>query len=206
MSSLEGELICRFMEKSDDLGGLLECLLSPINKPYRPHMTTNQFARLCIEKGDIYDEAGDWSLKPCIFLDNGICRIYEVRPFSCRALVSLSDCQNEGAACMPPVLVTLNTIVHQIIEHLSLGGWWGNMLDVLPHVLMLRGVVDRRDLSREFVLRDAEPLPGFLVQEKERPVVQKYLDEIGQVLQKFEVGEIRGEVKTIQQYLANCHV
>ncbi len=202
MSSLEGELICQYMERSANMQRFTDLLMQSENKPFRPGMTTNQFARSCIEQNEIPVAEGNWSFEPCIFLENGICGIYEVRPFSCRAFVSLSDCRQEGTASVPPVLITLNTLMHQIIEHLSVGGWWGNMLDVLPQLLMQRQAVAQKRLSRESVLLVSEKIPGLLVSEKERPVVQKNLGGIGQVLQKFSEGEIHEEVRDLQKCLA----
>ena len=91
--------------------------------------------------------------------------------------------------------------MHQIIEHLSVGGWWGNMLDVLPQILLQRHVVEQSGFSQESALLTPETIPGFLVSEKERPIVRKYLDGIEQIMHNFIKGEIHEEVKALQKCL-----
>lgn len=197
MSSLEGEFVYTYLERVGELQKITQLLGGMEKNLFRPGMTTNQLARHCLEQRDIPDEKGDWSFEVCPFLENGICGIYEVRPFGCRALVSVSQCSAEGAAFMPPVLITLNTLMHQIIEHLSVGGCWGNMLDVLPQIFKQRGLVKSKGFSEKSVLCAPEAMPGFLVSEKERPAVRKYLEGIGNVLQKHTEGEIQGEVNEL---------
>ena len=203
MSALEGELIYRHLESKAALQKFAALLAGSDHKPLRPEMTTNHFVRSFMASPEEIPVAGDgWSFEPCPFLENGSCRIYAVRPFACRAFVSLDDCRLAGTASVPPVLVTLNTLMQQIIEHLSIGGCWGNMLDVLARRLLPTQVAGQEGLRREAVLLDSETIPAFLVAEKERPVVQKYLDGIGQVLQRFATGEIQQEVKALQKCLS----
>lgn len=96
-----------------------------------PKMTTNGFARLCMEGKDIPEEENSPLAGPCPLLENHLCTIYEARPFGCRALISKASCQEQGYASVSPRVLTLNTIFLQTIEHLDQTGITGNLSDML---------------------------------------------------------------------------
>jgi Fe-S-cluster containining protein len=104
-------------------------------KRYIPQMTTNQFARLCMEGKDIPDEENDPSWGKCPLLENDLCTVYDVRPFGCRALISQTDCRDTGFAQMPPWMLTVNNLFLQAIEHLDQNGYSGNLSDMLQMTL-----------------------------------------------------------------------
>ncbi|PID73150.1 MAG: hypothetical protein CSB33_05210 [Desulfobacterales bacterium] len=67
----------------------------------------------------------------CRLLANDRCSLYEGRPFACRCMMSVSRCRPGGAAEMPPLIMSINTVVIQTIEHVDQGGFTGNIADVL---------------------------------------------------------------------------
>jgi len=129
---------------------------------YRPTYSINQLAEACLQNRLLPEDAGVHLTGSCIFLDKrGWCRIYEHRPFACRAMVSRVRCSPGGEADMPSFLVTINLAMHQIIEHLDRGGITGALPDVL--VAFGDGVV--ASLARGVKNR---PWPGFLVAPEEQ--------------------------------------
>jgi hypothetical protein len=100
-------------------------------KRYLPKMTTNQFARLCREGKDIPEEENDPSWGKCPLLVDDLCSIYDARPFGCRALMSQVSCRQKGYAQVPPIVLTLNNLFLQYIEHMDRDGFFGNLADML---------------------------------------------------------------------------
>lgn len=160
----------------------------------RVKRTTNGFARLCLGKeaaGD--DEDANWNIGSCPFLHGDICEIYRVRPFSCRSFASRTDCAASGASTLPERIVTLNTVVMQLIEHLGQGQMWGNLIDILfalcddaknSDLLNQLRKKERVKEAKAKVLR-AERIPGFLLMPGEENEVEGllrtiYQEKIGQ--------------------------
>ncbi|MFO7988913.1 MAG: YkgJ family cysteine cluster protein [Thermodesulfobacteriota bacterium] len=100
-------------------------------KRYIPKMSTNRFARLCMEDADLPEEENDPAWGKCPLLENDLCTIYDVRPFGCRAMVSESYCRDTGSAQMPSWVLTVNNLFLQAIEHLDQDGYFGNLSDML---------------------------------------------------------------------------
>ncbi len=167
MSSLEGELILDFIRENDRENWLADQLAGRAagNKPEL--VTTNQYARACLEHIDIMEDAPiGWNFAPCVFLLENICSIYEVRPFGCRSFISLEQCTGSSGAEIAPIHLAVNTVFTQINEHLcSDGGYWGNMVDILVYLMAddTSGPVDN--------LQSAQPVPGFLLEPGEIKVV-----------------------------------
>ncbi|MCF6249529.1 MAG: hypothetical protein L3J69_19565 [Desulfobacula sp.] len=55
-------------------------------------MTTNMFARLCMEGQPLPEEENDPSRGVCPFWVDDKCSIYDVRPLGCRAFLSTVSC------------------------------------------------------------------------------------------------------------------
>lgn len=101
-------------------------------KRYRPRLTTNGFAALCMKGEEIRDEENDPSWGKCPLLtEEQACPIYEKRPFGCRALLSEMSCSETGYAQIPPLILTINNIFMQYIEHLDAEGFSGNFTDMI---------------------------------------------------------------------------
>ncbi len=132
---------------------------------FMPTMTTNRLARYCLRRQEPPEEQGMHAPGKCPLLGrDGLCRVYENRPFACRAMSSDQRCQDDGEAVMPPFLYTINLVFYQLIEHLDSKGTSGNMLD------MLTGNNGNRVANT--------PFPGFLITETEKAPLQRLLKTI----------------------------
>jgi len=98
-------------------------------KRFQPIITTNKIADLCIQGKELPDETIDRSWESCPLLINDECPIYEVRPFSCRCMVSKTNCIDKAE--MDPFILTVNNVFLQYIEHIDQHGFSGNLTDVL---------------------------------------------------------------------------
>lgn len=132
VTSLEAFRIARKIsdEKRTDL---LEALEKTSLLPrFIPKTTANGFAAIMMSGADEPEEIVDPSWKPCPFLDSqGICGIYDARPFNCRCMHSEQKCEEDGFSVLPPFVVTLNNVFLQYIEHLDKNGFFANMTDAV---------------------------------------------------------------------------
>lgn len=131
LTSLEAALMITALSQQEK-----KDLLTRINdhfpaKRYQPKMTTNRFARLCMEGRDIPEEKNDSSWGKCPLLVDDMCSLYDVRPFGCRALMSEIQCRKNGYAQMPPLALTINDLFLQYIEQADVQGVFGNLSDML---------------------------------------------------------------------------
>jgi Fe-S-cluster containining protein len=183
MTAVEGEVIHRLIRENDREGWLAGKLQAK-GETERPRMTTNDFAGACLQGEDVQPEQHG-NMSPCPFLEHGCCRIYEVRPFSCRCFASEQRCLSGTSALLPEYYLSASTAVMQIIEHLGQGEYWGNMLDVLS---ALCDLPENRsyatllppsfaDQSRFQVIK-AKPLPGFLLLDWEMEKIAPLLNAI----------------------------
>ncbi len=141
---------------------------------YRPRLTTNHVADLCLRQQEVPNDPGEHGPGPCPLLsEDGLCIFYEYRPFACRAMISASKCSPDGEAEMDQFLVSVNLALYQILEHLDQGGIYGNMLDLLLriHGDKVDGLLENRNL------------PGFLV----RPWETKHFEKFLLKLSRFDV-------------------
>lgn len=180
LTTLEGEIILQYLKDNDrDVSDMLSSMQAQYRLSYWPRMTTNQFARHCLDGKDFEEGAepeASWNLGPCFFLDKGCCSIYPARPFSCRAMVSQKHCDQGGAAEMASELVTLNSMWLQLIEHLDQGGYWGNMVDVLANLAdqqMGEATAPIGDNAQRLLKN--QPLPGFLIPPEEQEATSRAL-------------------------------
>ncbi len=180
MTTLEGTLIVDFIaDKADP--SIRERLNSAAVNAGKPSLTTNDFAKKCLamEGVDEEEEYESWNFNPCVFLNKSkSCSIYPVRPFNCRCFLSSSPCQDQGYARVEPLIITLNSLYLQIIEHVDQGGYWGNMNEVLYYLLKKNQEPDT-DPAR-FKLLPCRPSPGFLIPPEEKEEVLKSLNRLFQ--------------------------
>jgi len=174
MTSLEGELILDFVNVRGGEKWLFDKLARTTPGKMRSRMTTNQFAEACLNQQTVdCDALGCWDFTPCVFLDESACSIYEARPFGCRSFGSLAECTAERAAEIAPIHLTVNTVFSQIVEHLdSDNGFWSLMADIL-HSLAAKEAM----ITKPYLLK-ARPVPGFLLEDWEIPVVSDLLHKL----------------------------
>ncbi len=183
MTAVEGELILRYIRNKKLEHEFAERLQSARPRK-RPKMTTNDFARACLQ-GKTYDFEEPSPDKKCPFLEENLCMIYPVRPFACRMMISKHQCAEGQAASLSDNYLAAATAVMQIIEHLGQKEYWGNMLDILPALCDItehHTIASR--LNKVVILQarmrtlTAKPLPGFLFTEEEEQTVVPLLQTI----------------------------
>ena len=151
-------------------------------KRYIPEMTTNGFARMCMENIDIPEEENDPSWGACPLLEDDLCTVYEARPFGCRSLLSEVHCGQDGYARIPPLGLTLNTLFLQAIEHLDEKGFSGNLSDMLLFFLSEKGVDDMTDRSNDItgkrVFMRNEKIPVLMVPPEHQKTFKTLIREL----------------------------
>jgi Fe-S-cluster containining protein len=174
MTSLEGGEILDFIKIKGREEWLIEKLAQVTSEKSKAAITTNQFAESCLRHQEVDgDTLGSWDFTPCIFLEDNICLIYEVRPFGCRSFGSLVQCATNRVAEITPIHLTVNTVFTQVIEQISSdGGYWSTMANIL------KSLVSSKALNGNIYLLPARPVPGFLLEPNEVQVVQVLLEQL----------------------------
>jgi Fe-S-cluster containining protein len=131
LTTLEGYRIVEDMISSgqshllENLQGLLK------SKRFQPQLTINGLAELCMQAKEPPEELSDPVWGPCALLKDDDCPVYPVRPFGCRCMVSKQNCKETGYADMDPLVLTVNNVYLQYIEHIDANGFTGNLADIL---------------------------------------------------------------------------
>lgn len=112
---------------------LMELLKKDADKPRQiPTYTINGLTDMCMAGQDVPEEPSDPGWGACPLLsEEGLCQVYEARPFACRSMVSQSRCENEGFAEMDDLTLTINNALMQYVEHTDDNGLTGNLTDML---------------------------------------------------------------------------
>ena len=131
MTTIEGYLIADHMISNGQADVFENIRAKRSKNRFKPKITTNRLADLCMKGDDPPEEEKKHSNKSCPVLKDILCPIYEVRPFGCRCLISTHDCNKKGYAEVDPFVMTLNTLFMQFIEHIDSKGFSGNFADVL---------------------------------------------------------------------------
>jgi len=183
ITALEGEIILRFII-DNNIEQWFAGKLQEDKTHHRPKMTTNDFARACLQERDV-DFAAIPGRTPCPFLEDNVCRIYPARPFGCRMMISERTCSADTPALVPNHYLSASSAVAQIIEHLGQKEYWGNMLDVLPALCDIseyRTIASHLNttvmMQGRLQTLTAKPLPGFLFTEAEEKTVSPLLQLI----------------------------
>lgn len=191
ITAVEGEAILRYILAEDMSLWLAEKLTSPrTHQP--PKITTNDFALACLEGRDV-DPDAPHNPSICPFLEKNLCRIYPVRPFSCRLFISQKTCSAMNPALVSDYYLEAATAVSQLIEHLGQKEYWGNMLDVLPALLDISEFKEIADhlgtiqiIHARMQTLTAKPLPGFLLSEE-------HSEKVAPLLQTIFAAEVEGK-------------
>ena len=148
---------------------------------YLPKMTTNRFARLCVQGKKIPEEDNDPSWGACPILEDSMCSLYETRPFGCRALMSQVSCEKKGYAKIPPFVLSVNNVFVQYIEHMDQNGFSGNLSDMLT--LFLSDRLAGHRLGSSAVANDEhfvfnEKIAVLMVPPEHRQRIRPLLDQL----------------------------
>ena len=128
-TSLEAEMI------KNKIGSSLKTKLQDyINyERFQPKTTTNTIANLAIDDIDPPEEFIPSDTEKCPFLEDNECIIYNIRPLSCRVLLSFKDCTKTRAAEIDERTMSINTVFQQYVELMDHKGISGNMIDLIVH-------------------------------------------------------------------------
>ena len=122
----------------------------------------------------------------CPLLETNECSVYSVRPFGCRSLVSRERCATTGAADMPPLILTINNVFMQYIEHLDAQGFSGNLSDM---VLFLgreaAGSAKATPAGEENGFIENHPAPLLMVPPEHKETIQPLVQAISRI---FDAG------------------
>jgi Fe-S-cluster containining protein len=145
---------------------------------FRPRLTTNQIAGLCMADQDVPDEAMAPDAGQCPLLTRLECPIYDHRPFGCRCMVSKVRCDSTGYANMDEIVLTVNNLFLQYIEHIDVPGLSGNFIDVLT---FLCDEDNRRHYRSGELTEDHRhlisnaPIPAVMIPPRHRQKIQPIL-------------------------------
>ena len=178
----EAELIHKYIVEHNKSEWLADILATHRTGATRPKMTTNDFAKACIDGKDVDPGSAD-DLTPCLFLKDGACQIYDVRPFTCRSFASATTCGPDQPAIVTETYAATITAISQIVEHLGQKEYWGLLFDVLTAMSDISAYKESAEKIGESAAMDcrmrtltAKPLVGFLLTEKDwqeaEPLIQ----------------------------------
>lgn len=190
LTSLEGFFLIEHIDKKKSSGSnerFEDVLKKTVSLPrFIPRTTANGFASLMMSGVEEPDELIDPSWTPCPFLGiDGVCGVYDARPFNCRCMHSEEKCESGGYSVLSPFVVTLNNVFLQYIEHLDKKGFVSNLSDMCLWMAdsgNRQSYSDGRlsDLPSDFVMCMAMP---FIMappehQDRLRPIL-KSLSDVG---------------------------
>ena len=179
-TTLEGWLIHDHLRSGGTVTGTaMEALpdIAPASR-FRPRVTINRMAQLCMQGRPLPDEPIDPAAGRCPLIEEDVCPIYEVRPFGCRAMVSTVACDLGGEASMPPLILSVNNIVMQFIEALDQPGATGNLIDVLQYLSdpdRRRAYEKQEDPAWPSLLVPNQSIPVLMIPPEHREAVQPLL-------------------------------
>lgn len=178
VTTLEAHRLYTHLRGSD--GETMDKLSASDSPPFRPTYTTNDFAAACFEHKELPEENPGPVVSPCPFLSKDRCSLYDARPFACRAFLSLNNCGLTGQAEIPSALASVIGVCQQIIEHIDVDGYYGNLTDML----LILGKNDRAPAytrGEDLGIADmppTKPLPGFLIPPEDRQEVSAFLSRL----------------------------
>ncbi|MEE4242620.1 MAG: YkgJ family cysteine cluster protein [Desulfopila sp.] len=170
ITALEGHRILEYIQ-NQKTAGWFAGRMNPLQPLPSPRQTINEYiAAILNGDEDAAPPAVDFQ-EHCPFLENEMCAIYPVRPFSCRCFYSTTPCALQQTATVPDSHLYVSMAMQQIIEHLGQFDWWGNMIEVIavlsrnPEYQKITAQLDNPELLKQApqIVRRAKPLPGFVV-------------------------------------------
>ena len=184
LTTLEGYKIVDALISGGNFDVIHNIETAPRSAICRPELTTNQIAKMCADGRQLPEEDGPRTWGQCFFLMENMCSIYQVRPFGCRCLVSRHKCGEKGYAEVDDFVISVNTVILQLIEHIDDQGCTGNLVEVL-------GVLSSEDNQAAY-RRDAltcrkaglipnHPLTVLMIPPEHRTRMQPILQKLRQI-------------------------
>jgi hypothetical protein len=177
-TTAEVDLMVDFMTEIHRPDLVAKLLQGTPGQRMQPRTTINGLAAYCLRREEPPESVHDSEVLPCPLRDPEGCPVYPARPFACRSLWSKERCAVGGGAVPDLLLLTLNGVFEQLIEHADVGGLAGNMIDLFAALSDqdLRAAYHARlPLQATDRLLATQPNPGWLVQPAHRPAVMKAL-------------------------------
>jgi len=131
LTTLEGYNIIEYINLNHKRELFVSLKINLQKKRFVPKVTINNIAELVCNGESPPEEEIDSNWGACPLLTRQECPIYPVRPFGCRCLVSQVLCLDKGYAELDPLVLTVNNIFLQTIEHIDNHGLMGNLTDIL---------------------------------------------------------------------------
>ncbi len=186
VTTMEGLLVFEFLLAAGRIDEVEAIIGSMPPLRYQPRLTLNQIVGMYASGHEPPEEENDPAAGICPLLQNGICSIYPVRPFGCRAMLSSSDCTAVGEAEMPDIMLSINNVMQQFIEAVDQPGWTGNLLDILGSMAQEGFREDYMagngpDLSVPFPLN--HPYPALMVPPEHRRTIAPLIQSLKIALQ-----------------------
>lgn len=184
-TTLEAMLIHERLGRGNRTNWLRTRIESVPPKRFQPKLTINQMVRLCAQGKSIPEEANDPAAGMCPLLEDNQCSIYAVRPFGCRAMLSISDCSESGEAHMPPLALSVNNVIMQYLEALDQPGATGNLIDLLR---FFEGAANRQSYLQNSPLSLSEGLlanrsfPVLMVPPEHREAVKPLVQSLNEAI------------------------
>lgn len=146
---------------------------------FRPRITTNGLAMACMTQHEPPEETPGTDDRPCPFLENNLCLVYDQRPLTCRSMFSQETCQPGGEGEVPPEIVTISTVCAQIVEHLDVDGYYGSIHDLLQ-TLTDDSLFQKYASGGKIRIKSypTKPLPGLPVPPEQQEIVQEFLERL----------------------------
>ncbi len=187
ITTLEGHAVIKELDSLKISGEIIQQRLDETSRKERlvPKVTINHFAQICIEDGDVPEEENDPAWGVCPLLENNLCMVYEARPLGCRALVSNRRCDSLGYADMPPIVLTINNLFSQIVEHLDSGGLYGNLTDVILGLKSIGGKADcasAGDAKKTIKLIPNRLMPAMMIPPEDRAAIGPILKQLSDIV------------------------
>ncbi len=180
-TTIETESLLRYAEHIGRPNLATEIREKTSAKRLRPTLTVNSLAEFCTKSGEIPETRQEVDHTACPLLENSSCPVYAARPFACRSMWSEETCRPQGEAVMNPILVSISSVFHQIIEDVDRGGLYGNLLDIISYLsspTRREVYLSKGEAGLDALLLRTVPSPGLMVPPEHRPYVMKWLNQL----------------------------
>ena len=183
LTTVEGYKIAKKLESKGDTQWIEKIEQASKQPHFQLKITTNQLANMCAEgiEPPVEENTG-WHV--CPFLTDDLCPLYAARPFGCRCLVSRHDCGQEGYAKIDDLVLSVNTLFLQTIEHMDAGGCTGNLLDMLRVMALKenrRAYADGKLKCLSAGLIENQPLNILMIPPEHRIKMEPILNSLREV-------------------------
>jgi hypothetical protein len=185
LTTLEGFCIISSLDAQQKIKLLARIHAAAMQQRFLPKLTINQIAGLCMEEKDVPEEPMDPAWGVCPVLENQSCPIYQNRPFACRCMVSRVRCAKTGYADMDDVVLTVNNLLLQYIEHIDTSGLTGNMIDILSFLASddhRKAYLSGNVLKNTELLIPNSPIPVVMIPPRHREHIQPILKALRDAL------------------------